>query len=89
MSGERESKEAHNKINESKNEGIMTGEGYIWIKKGMGGKNYPGDEQRKMEKRCWEKRENFKGRRGGESGDRVKEVSKRSVRDGGGDDRCS
>lgn len=50
----------------------------------MGGKNYPGDEQRKMEKRCWEKRENFKGRRGGESGDRVKEVPKRSVRDDGG-----
>lgn len=50
----------------------------------MGGKNYPGDEQRKMEKRCWEKRENFKGRRGRESCDKVREVAKRSVRGGGG-----
>lgn len=58
----------------------MTGEGCISIKKGIGGKNYPGDEQRKREKRCWEKRENFKGRRERESCDKVREVAKRNVR---------
>lgn len=48
-------------------------------------KNHPGDEQRKIEKRCYVKRENFKGGRGGESCDKVREVAK-SVRAGGGGD---
>lgn len=49
-------------------------------KEGHGRKELPGRRTKEDGEKMLEKRANFKGRRGGESCDKVREVAKRAVR---------